>query len=106
MWESNGTFLKSIQQSYPSGLSSTPAWVNPQVDNELTFVATTKYIIGIVTDTSSSILDVWDDNLGGTGNGHGSVAGTVGNLGDLTPPSYSSTGNYTFVLYNSSGDPS
>ena len=101
LWESDGTFITS-QTSSAYWANQNDVWINLALSSAVTLSAT-DYIVGAITDDTNWQLG--NDNGTGSGYGAGTVSGTLGSLGDITPPTFSGN-SYSIVFDNSSGDPS
>ena len=89
LWTSTGTLLGYVNVA--GGSENTPSWKNGQLASAIT-LENTEYWIGAVSDDVSWAL--YYDNA--AGNGRGTVSGTLGSLGNITPPSPTAGQQLTF----------
>jgi len=91
IWTSTGTFLGSAQNT-PAG-ASVPTMYNVALASPITLTATT-YFIGMISNDATWSL--YYDNTAGSG--RSAVAGTLGSLTNITPPSPTAGQQYAVSL--------
>lgn len=89
IWNSAGTFLGYVNAA--GNGESVATWKNGKIASTIT-LASADYWIGAVSDDAS--WSMYYDNT--AGNGRGTVVGTLGSLGNITPPTTTVGQQYTF----------